>query len=375
MTKKAFAALMVLMLLLLAAVPGTADFGSAGNMDSPAVLELIPQNTSADRFWSVPSRYAWSYAPLFFKPDEREISEKQGPDATDPVVNTSGGHLKLPCISPYEVHWDSGWDPDKVYVSVWKSEVFDHPDNAEAFLISTSELPNEKIDLMPDCVYRFRAVWELDSPDDEIGEADYYVVTEQMTDAERNAAEARSSKPFSEADLRFLTLTIEGVDCVLGTTTPQDLINAGFYCYIEPDGCVSIITQEDPYGYIYAYTADDRMDSPILSLNAFWAYDVRIEYCGVVWHDEEENPEDEPEDDWADDVEGEPVDDDEPWGIWAAMAPMTDKPFYVEESVEGISSTVITLSNGREVSVSEHSSPVSLSLLPEKGTRSKVRDF
>ena len=31
MTKKAFAALMVLMLLLLAAVPGTADFGSAGN--------------------------------------------------------------------------------------------------------------------------------------------------------------------------------------------------------------------------------------------------------------------------------------------------------------------------------------------------------
>ena len=342
MTKKAFAALMVLMLLLLAAIPGTADFGSAGNMDSPAVLELIPQNTSADRFWSVPGRYTWSYAPLFFKPDERETSEKQGPDATDPVVNTSGGHLKLPCISPYEVHWDSGWDPDKVYVSVWKSEVFDHPDNAEAFLISTSELPNEKIDLMP---------------------------------AERTAAEARSSKPFSEADLRFLTLTIEGVDCVLGTTTPQDLINAGFYCYIEPDGCVSIITQEDPYGYIYAYTADDRMDSPILSLNAFWAYDVRIEYCGVVWHDEEENPEDEPEDDWADDVEGEPVDDDEPWGIWAAMAPMTDKPFYVEESVEGISSTVITLSNGREVSVSEHSSPVSLSLLPVKGTQSKVRDF
>ena len=269
----------------------------------------------------------------------------------------------------------AAWDPDKVYVSVWKSEVFDHPDNAEAFLISTSELPNEKIDLMPDCVYRFRAVWELDSPDDEIGEADYDVVTEQMTDAERTAAEARSSKPFSEADLRFLTLTIEGVDCVLGTTTPQDLINAGFYCYIEPDGCVSIITQEDPYGYIYAYTADDRMDSPILSLNAFWAYDVRIEYCGVVWHDEEENPEDEPEDDWADDVEGEPVDDDEPWGIWAAMAPMTDKPFYVEESVEGISSTVITLSNGREVSVSEHSSPVSLSLLPVKGTQSKVRDF
>lgn len=375
MKRRMSAGIMILIILLSVTVQGTADFGSAGYMISPAVLELIPQNTLTDRFWAESSRYTWSYAPLFFRPEDRETAGKQGPDAADPEVNRSAEHLKLPYTSPFEVHWDSGWEPNKVFVSIWKAEVFEHPDQADEYLIGTTELQEGKIRLEPDCVYQFHAVWEQDYADDEIGEADYYVVTEQMTEVEISAAEARGSSPFSESDLRFLTLTIEGVDLVLGTTTPQDLCDAGFYCDIEPDGIVNIITQEDPYGYIYAYTADDLMDSPILSVNAFWAYEVRIEYCGVVWNDEKENPDVGWEDDWDEDDIDVPDAGSGLWGIWSALESMTGKPFYVEESVEGISSSVITLSNGREVSVSEHDSPVSLCLLPEKGSQSKARDI
>ena len=158
MKRRMSAGMMILILLLSVTVQGTADFVSAGNMMSPAVLGLIPQNTLTDRFWAESSRYTWSYASLFFKPEERKTSGKQGPDATDPE--------------------DDDWDD-------------------------------------------------------------------------------------------------------------QDLLD----------------------------------------------------------------------------------DDSELWGIWASIASLTDRRFYVEESVEGITSSVITLSNGREVEVSEHSSPVSLYLLPEKGAQ------
>ena len=49
---------------------------------------------------------------------------------------------------------------------------------------------NGPFELEPDRVYQFHAVWELDAADDEVGEADYYVVTEHMTEAEISAAES-----------------------------------------------------------------------------------------------------------------------------------------------------------------------------------------
>lgn len=366
MMKKATAILLGLVLLFVS-LPACADFGGGGNMISPAVLTLVPQSRLTNRFWAVPSRYTWSYAPLYFKPEERRNSEAAGPAATDPEVNTAAAHLKLPGTSSYALSWTSGWSPDKLAVSSWKTEVYSHPEQADEYTLGTADLPADgQIELEPDRVYQFHAVWELDYADDEVGEADYYVVTEQMTEAEAAAAEARVNAPFSEKDLMLLTLKIEGVDCVLGTTTPRDLSRAGLRVDLEYDDTVSITVSEDPYGYIYARTVDGTIDSPIYDINAYWGYEILIEYCGVILSEpslgtEDDSDEDWDEDDWDDD--NEPDDED---GLWAVIAGLTDHPVFVEESVEGIASTVITLSNGQELDVSEHSSPVSLTLLGVK---------
>ena len=372
MKKNLIAVLLSLMLLISAVLPASADFGSAGNMVSPAVMEMVPQDSLTDRFWCAAGRYTWSYAPLFFKPEERNTSERGGPAAADPEANTLAVHVKLPRASAFTIAWINGWAPDRISVTAWKPDALDHPDSTEEFLPGTAESSEWQISLDPDRLYQFHAVWEQNYPDDESGEADYYIVTEQMTAEETAAAEARVGAPFSDTDLQFLTLKIENVDCVLGTTTPRDLKNAGIYCSREYDGTFTLFTSEDPYGYIYAFTMDGTMDSPVISINAFWAYDIHVEYCGVPGYTWDEDPEDESEEDEddeeEDEIEDEPDDENALWGIWAVLAGMTDKPFFVEESPEGISSVIITLSNGRELSVSEHSSPVSLYLLPEKGT-------
>ena len=88
MMKKVTAILLGLVLFFVS-LPACADFGGAGNMISPAVLVLIPQSRQTNRFWAAPSRYTWSYAPLYFKPEERRTSEASGPEATDPEVNLS----------------------------------------------------------------------------------------------------------------------------------------------------------------------------------------------------------------------------------------------------------------------------------------------
>ena len=364
MMKKTGAILLGLMILFVS-LPARADYGSAGNMISPAVLALVPQSRETNRFWAEPGRYTWSYAPLFFKPEERRESEVSGPAATDPEVNTAAAHLKLPGVSAYSLRWESGKKPDNLTI-----DVYTHPKQADGYALGTADLQvNGQIKLEPDRIYQFHAVWELDYADDEVGEADYYVVTEQMTEAEISAAEARTGAPFSEKDLMLLTLKIENVDCVIGTTTPRDLADAGLYVNEEYDGTVAIMTTDDPYGYIYAQTVDGTMDSPIYSINAYWGYEILIEYCGVILSEPtigtEDDSADDSDDDW--DEDDEPDDGDGLWGVWLAVAEMTDNPFYVEESEEGIASTVVTLSNGQELYISEHSSPVSLTLLGVNG--------
>ena len=143
-------------------------------------------------------------------------------------------------------------------------------------------------------------------------------------------------------------------------------VNAGLSVFQECDGTVTITTTDDPYGYIYTQTVDGTMDSPIYSINAYWGYEILIEYCGMILSEPTIGTEDDADDDWDEDDWDEDDDDladaNGYWGIWQVLAGLTDIPFYVEETEEGISSTVITLSNGRELYVSEHSSPVSLTL-------------
>ena len=372
MMKKATAVLLGLVLLFVS-LQAFADYGHAGNMISPAVLALIPQSRATNRFWAFPSRYTWSYAPLFFKPEERRNSEVTGPAATDPEVDTAAAHLKLPGVSVYTPSWESGNSPARITVSSWKAEVYSHPEQADGYALGTADLEaGEPLELEPDRVYQFHAVWDPEYEAEESGEADYYVITEQMSEAEASAANARVGAPFSEKDLMLLTLKIEGVDCVLGTTTPRDLADAGLSVFPEYDGTVAITAGEDPYGYIYAETVDGGMNSPVYSVNAYWGYELLIEYCGVILSEPSVGTEDSPEDDsWDEDIEDEPDDGDVLPDIWQVIAGLTDNPFHVEQSVEGIDSAVITLSNGYELHVSDHSSPVSLSLpgvkaLPEE---------
>lgn len=361
MMKKAITILLALALVIVS-LPAFADYGSAGNVISPAVLVLKPESRAVNRFWARPSRYTWSYAASFINPEERENSEVTGPAATDPEVNTSAQHLKLPEASVFTPGWESGSNPAKITVSSWKAEVFAHPEQADQYALETADLPlGEPIELAPDRVYQFHAVWESEYASEETGEADYYVVTEQMTEEEAAAAKARVDAPYSEKDLQLLTLKIEGIDCVVGTTTPQDLAKAGLYVSQEHDGTATITVSEDPYGYIYAQTVDGTMNSPICQINAYWGYEIQIEYCGVTLSEHSVDTEDDSDEDY-DPTE----DEDEGDGLWDIIAKLTDNPLYVEESPEGIYSTVVTLSNGQELLVDHHDSPVSLCLLGVK---------
>ena len=238
-------------------------------------------------------------------------------------------------------------------------------------MLEEADLPDSRITLEPGRVYLFRAVWEKDAPDEEYGTADYYVVTEQMSEQESAAARARVNAPFSEEDLRFLTLRIGNAECILGASTPRDLMDQGLLCDIEDD--VIVIRLEGcENGEIYVYAENLSPDEPIRSLNAFWAYEMPLDYCG--FNGIIEDPDTDPDNTWlpeeyrwtAEELrESEKDDDFENCGLWDGMISWMGSRFHMEESTEGIYSVVVTLSNGCELSISSHDSPVSLALFSE----------
>ena len=323
------------------------------------------------RFWVASGNYTWSDAPLYFKPEERVESEACGAAPTDPETNASSEHLKLPEASVFTLEWDNGWQADSVSVRAWNSAVFEHPDRADDYLLEEADLPDSRITLEPGRVYLFRAVWEKDAPDEEYGTADYYVVTEQMSEQESAAARARVNAPFSEEDLRFLTLRIGNAECILGASTPRDLMDQGLLCDIEDD---VIVIRLEGYenGEIYVYAENLSPDESIRSLNAFWAYEMPLDYCG--FNGIIEDPDTDPDNTWlpeeyrwtAEELrEAEEDDDFENCGLWDGMISWMSSRFHMEKSTEGIYSVVVTLSNGCELSISSHDSPVSLALFSE----------
>ena len=116
MKKRITGMLLAFMILLLLPCAGHGDFGPSGHMISPAVLVLVPESRMNSRFWVASSNYSWSYAPLYFKPEERVESETCGAAPTDPETNASSEHLKLPEASVFTLEWDSGWRADSVSV-------------------------------------------------------------------------------------------------------------------------------------------------------------------------------------------------------------------------------------------------------------------
>ena len=105
-------------------------------------------------------------------------------------------------------------------------------------------------------------------------------------------------------------------------------VNAGLSVFQEFGGTVTITTTDDPYGYIYTQTVDGTMDSPIYSINAYWGYEILIEYCGMILSEPTIGTEDDADDDWDED-DDDLADANGYWGIWQVLAGLTDIPFYV----------------------------------------------
>ena len=374
--KKTIMLLVVLVLLLSVAAPGLCDFGRAGNMVSPAVLSLIPQNSVTGQAWVASGTYSWSYAPLFFKPDEREGAEASGPAPTDPAARDSAVHLKLPGASNYMLYWEDGWAPDTVSVSVWDVAVYEHPEETEAYFLGTKDPAWDRIVLEPDRIYVFTAEWIRDYPDEEEGRAEYILVTDRMTEEETARARGKGYEPPTEEDLRLLTIKVDGVDIVLGQTTGLDLEKQKIFRDYDYDGSLELSSDMDGAGYVYAMTENEEPDQPIVTVDAFWAYDLPIEYCGFdgMIGDPDTDPDNlwlEEEYRWtAEDLkEMEEEDDWENAGMWGGMINWMASLGHLEESVEGIYSTTVTLSNGQRLSISSHDSPVSITLLPKASFR------
>ncbi len=73
-----------------------------------------------------------------------------------------------------------------------------------------------------------------------------------------------STEALSAEEREMLTIRIDGTDYLIGQSTPRDLINNGWYCYIEWDGTYSF-WDSGRYGVIYARTAGGGVDEPIMS--------------------------------------------------------------------------------------------------------------
>lgn len=166
-----------------------------------------------------------------------------------------------------------------------------------------------------------------------------------------------------------LTVRIEGVPCVLGESTPQDLIDHGLGEYsIEQDGTISF-SDYNGESWLYVNTAHGQLDEPILAVNAFWTK-LDIEYCGfdggygTGWLDD-------PDAVWS--TDGLTVDERDnlidsgellPWDHWEGLGAWLTERFGAVQSEEGITEAAIPLSDGRTVYVSTNGTPVYISLLP-----------
>ena len=82
-------------------------------------------------------------------------------------------------------------------------------------------------------------------------------------------------------EIRLLTLKLEGVDYVIGQSTPRDLIRSGWRCSIQSDG--SFLFQDaERYSCIVAKTAGGSPDEPIRYIDCQFEPWVSHEYSGFI---------------------------------------------------------------------------------------------
>lgn len=80
---------------------------------------------------------------------------------------------------------------------------------------------------------------------------------------------------------QVLTVTINGIDYSLGTSTVQDLVLNGWEYTVENDGIYAFYNPEFE-SYFYVTTSAGASDDPIVVIDLMWADGVSVSYCGFV---------------------------------------------------------------------------------------------
>ena len=92
------------------------------------------------------------------------------------------------------------------------------------------------------------------------------------------AACACAETAWTEQD--YLTVAIEGVDYILGTSTVEDFSANGWIYEIEPDGVYGF---RSPYeSYFYVETESGATDAPIVCIDLLYADFMDVYYCDIL---------------------------------------------------------------------------------------------
>ena len=207
----------------------------------------------------------------------------------------------------------------------------------------------------------------------------------------RTVLAPRPVDTLTKKELRMMTVRIEGVDYIVGKSTPRDLIRHGWTCFPEWTGA---FTFEDPEmnNTIEVETIGHSLDEPIVHISCQFAGDLDIEYCGFDGIPDPKNPDDP---DWGyytdepyEGIQGGQVhdteeapdqaaeydpDDDYAWEKqWIALTEWIHDVLGAGQDTSSPGTSVcIPLSDGRYLYLYSNSSPVSITL-SEYGPESSV---
>ena len=156
---------------------------------------------------------------------------------------------------------------------------------------------------------------------------------------------------------------------ILGKTTPAELTEDGWDFSFEEDGTIAISFDYRDGGAVYLTTEHASVNRPIMKINAMWADEYNIEYCGFdgainpglaegVDHDANWNRE------YPFEVLVTAWDRDDiyidPWG---AMCNWLVDECGAKLNEEGIYETEVKLNDGRTVYIQSHDSAPCVSLI------------
>ncbi|MBR2661552.1 MAG: hypothetical protein IKE15_09145 [Clostridia bacterium] len=181
----------------------------------------------------------------------------------------------------------------------------------------------------------------------------------------RISPEPRPVDGLTEEELRMMTVRIEGVDYIVGKSTPRDLVRNGWNCFPELSGA---FTFQDPEwnSMIEVTTFGGTLDEPIIYISCQFAYEADIEYCGYDGIIDPDNPDDPDRGYFEGEPDDEPGDEDPDESRqrhWTALTGWIHDVIGADQdtSIPG-TSVCCPLSDGRYLYLFSNSSPVSISL-------------